>query len=91
VPQEIEGVHGSRLCAAFLGSKHSKRKRYPPRKILLPFPRLGSLNRRAASGTRSRLKRSPERAAGPREITGVTGEQFADETTAPLLRRRRTG
>jgi ATP-dependent Lhr-like helicase len=28
---------------------------------------------------------------GGRFVTGVTGEQFADETTAPLLRRRRAG
>ena len=28
---------------------------------------------------------------GGRFVTGVTGEQFADETAAPLLRRRRAG
>jgi ATP-dependent helicase Lhr and Lhr-like helicase len=28
---------------------------------------------------------------GGRFVTGVTGEQFADETTVPLLRRRRAG
>jgi ATP-dependent helicase Lhr and Lhr-like helicase len=28
---------------------------------------------------------------GGRYVTGVTGEQFAEETTAPLLRRRRAG
>jgi ATP-dependent helicase Lhr and Lhr-like helicase len=28
---------------------------------------------------------------GGRYVTGVTGEQFAEETTAPLLRQRRTG
>ena len=28
---------------------------------------------------------------GGRFVTGVTGEQFANETAAPFLRRRRTG
>jgi ATP-dependent helicase Lhr and Lhr-like helicase len=28
---------------------------------------------------------------GGRYVTGMTGEQFAEETTAPLLRRRRAG